>query len=758
MKTQDHEKRNDGNGGVHVCHKCGWPFPKAHPSSKHRKAHKRVCGTIEGYRLDNGVRDETRLDGDVVEPSSDDDVKSPSEKVAERTISRRASSGVSSKLSGSTISEDDVFTDAGTQISESSVTLRREESTGLIQRYYSMQNGNELDDTWTLDTSSADNLCTPDLLNGDKLQSIDSGEGESKKLEATAGSQEYISSETSKELDVVLERGKEVISSKGELDIITSYSETPEEVAHEVTILKGATDEVKGVSDEVLSSARASVEDNKVKGVSDEVLGSVRPSAEDNKEGFNNVDFSGKTKIGADENIYVAPVTDLLPLQQPDVDINMSRSDLVKDLNNDPSGEDGGISSEEKKPVKLVEKIFPEGVTMDAAHIQETTANKGFSVNADGSDDSENNLAVRNPMFAKPAIEAVPSQDLELNNTSGTTRYGVPDKILASADGMTGHSQGESLHISQCNGEIEGTTENARSEKSKGDNGTDAILISTSKLEVEAAEHSSQSSAVVNHCSNEEVTEKTSCTLEGDTEGDVVTKPHVTIPAVDNIVDLGSQSGSLDGNWGSFSVMSASSDAQPPTADTISSNQPRELVPEEILSTVPKPVVEDEPSQNQIPVKTEVQNEQMECVPEIQTSKEQQHANPALQTGLTPTVSDVANELDKGKKDKEIIEKVSNWDSGKQRTPLKALLGEATAKSRAESPIHDNQIPSPAPEPQTENVIVNADHPEMEAAEEETGKEWNSPARYPVNIKTEKRSKSRTYWAPFLCCSSVNAR
>ncbi|XP_074306805.1 uncharacterized protein LOC141642044 isoform X2 [Silene latifolia] len=69
---------NDGNGGVLVCHKCGWPFPNVHPSSKHRRAHKRVCGTIEGYRLDNGARDETRLDGDVVEPSSDDDVKSPS--------------------------------------------------------------------------------------------------------------------------------------------------------------------------------------------------------------------------------------------------------------------------------------------------------------------------------------------------------------------------------------------------------------------------------------------------------------------------------------------------------------------------------------------------------------------------------------------------------------------------------------------------------------------------------------------------------
>lgn len=37
--------------GVHVCRRCGWPFPKPHPSAKHRRAHKRVCGSIEGYKI-----------------------------------------------------------------------------------------------------------------------------------------------------------------------------------------------------------------------------------------------------------------------------------------------------------------------------------------------------------------------------------------------------------------------------------------------------------------------------------------------------------------------------------------------------------------------------------------------------------------------------------------------------------------------------------------------------------------------------------
>lgn len=63
----------ENNQGVHVCHKCGWPFPKLHPSSKHRRAHKRICGTIQGYKL-------THLnasDGEQDHPS-DEDCKTPS--------------------------------------------------------------------------------------------------------------------------------------------------------------------------------------------------------------------------------------------------------------------------------------------------------------------------------------------------------------------------------------------------------------------------------------------------------------------------------------------------------------------------------------------------------------------------------------------------------------------------------------------------------------------------------------------------------
>jgi hypothetical protein len=32
----------------HKCGKCGWSYPVQHPSSKARKAHNKICGTLEG--------------------------------------------------------------------------------------------------------------------------------------------------------------------------------------------------------------------------------------------------------------------------------------------------------------------------------------------------------------------------------------------------------------------------------------------------------------------------------------------------------------------------------------------------------------------------------------------------------------------------------------------------------------------------------------------------------------------------------------
>lgn len=58
---------------MHHCHKCGWPFPKPHPSAKRRRDHKRICGTVEGYKL----QDTSHTIVSDEDHSDDGDYKSP---------------------------------------------------------------------------------------------------------------------------------------------------------------------------------------------------------------------------------------------------------------------------------------------------------------------------------------------------------------------------------------------------------------------------------------------------------------------------------------------------------------------------------------------------------------------------------------------------------------------------------------------------------------------------------------------------------
>ncbi|KAK9671398.1 hypothetical protein RND81_12G027400 [Saponaria officinalis] len=928
METQDQKKPNiSGHGGVHICSKCGWPYPNAHPSSKNRRAHKKVCGTIDKYRLDNDAQEKTHVEDYDGELHSDDEFETPSDKGVKRTISRRSSSGVGSRSSRSNRSEDELFTDAVTEFNESPAG---EASGGAIQRFYSMQNELPRDDIERAEENPvADNLSTIEHLNDNQLQTVENVDGD--KVESGLASQDHISTKPSVESvvvtseidntvdqkieqssepyiepDMVSTTDEEIKSSKDESKIETSSIETLVEVA-DVGDLKGACDEPQGVSGEHLASVSASgliktsSLGNDVE--SDNGRFDVLESSEREKIGNGNEAVSlhegecmnsgngntskselfkeGDSKIGSDESVYDLLGSDVLPLEQlpeievEDVDhiriknsisespnatveivdyskgcsIEEGSSDIAFNENSEGErifSEDFGVSSledkqgesqkyvgeqktfgepdhisdvetsnadvilfknegvddlksgnseikkdggiEEKKPITSLQNNFLEGATIDAG---KTTSNEDSArsdvedareyitvMDTGGSEVVEDDLAVRNSEVIKPTLDDFTEQDSEnlhistgMGNDENNTLegaiqneneisdrvtpdrivdHGKLDRVLDSGDLTVGHSEGESLSTSQFVGEIESSEKKIRTEEFKADDyanstlKTHGQLNSTSKVEVD--EDADRSSATVDHCSDEKVADDTSRIVDGGRE----IKQPVTISAVDTIVDSGSMSDSLDGNWGSVSVMSTTSDAIP-TSDPIALHDPRSLEGEENPSMVPKHAMETQHSQNQVPIKPEIGIQQLECVSEI-------HPSP--------------NEPNRGKKDKEIIDKVSNWDSGKQNTPLKALLGEATARSRAESPIHHYQSSTSTSvlktdvisgtnnglSAKTENVILNSDHSEMDAAQEETGKEWNSPARYPVNIKTEKRRSKSTFWAPFLCCSSVNAR
>lgn len=154
---------------------------------------------------------------------------------------------------------------------------------------------------------------------------------------------------------------------------------------------------------------------------------------------------------------------------------------------------------------------------------------------------------------------------------------------------------------------------------------------------------------------------------------------------------------------------------------------------------------------------------------EIQTSQTQQQPKSAsTEAGWFPSLTNVVNESEGRKKNEEIIAKVNNWSTGKQHTPLKNLLVEANREMKPKPPSPKENSASvtqkdqPAakkgtPQPRNMNSILGVEAAGTEPPAKELGKEWNSPARYPMESKREKKKvKGKPYWAPFVCCSSVN--
>jgi len=158
---------------------------------------------------------------------------------------------------------------------------------------------------------------------------------------------------------------------------------------------------------------------------------------------------------------------------------------------------------------------------------------------------------------------------------------------------------------------------------------------------------------------------------------------------------------------------------------------------------------------------------------EIQTTGNPQQPKAAsVQAGWFPSITNVLNESQGRKKNEEIIAKVTNWSTGEQHpslrspqhTPLKSLLGEASMETKSKA-LNAKEIPvekdgfaakDNGALPKTVSSILAPQEPVGEPAMVEE-KAWSSPARYPADIKREKRKvRGRPYWAQFVCCSSVN--
>ncbi|XP_030467344.1 uncharacterized protein LOC115686261 [Syzygium oleosum] len=246
----------------------------------------------------------------------------------------------------------------------------------------------------------------------------------------------------------------------------------------------------------------------------------------------------------------------------------------------------------------------------------------------------------------------------------------------------------------------------------------------------------------------------------------------------DASVDSSSRADSLEGNWGSVSVLSTQSD--PPVAvepDVFPPKEPQSMTDAAKSNLKLKKIesggknsektdVFEPPSFMTLVEPTNNQN------PAISVQNNDQSKSASEQAGWFPSLPRTANDSQGRKKNEEIIAKVTNWSAGKQHSPLKSLLVEANRESK---------LKSASPKESSAPIVAKDDHAAKDndkniasvttvssilgsskaansgAAVKETDQEWNSPARYPTDIKREKRKvKGRPYWAQFVCCSSVN--
>ncbi|CAI9117525.1 OLC1v1018926C2 [Oldenlandia corymbosa var. corymbosa] len=256
---------------------------------------------------------------------------------------------------------------------------------------------------------------------------------------------------------------------------------------------------------------------------------------------------------------------------------------------------------------------------------------------------------------------------------------------------------------------------------------------------------------------------------------DKLTLVNSSVSAVDDPIVSSSRTESLEGNWGSVSVLSTQSDGTTVTdADALS-------------TAAQAPEKSADASSNQQTATDTYHNDKLDvyeppsflslvdsqsklnntvAAPETKTlPKTEPSSSEAAQAGWIPSLTNVTNESEGRKKNEELIAKVTNWSSGKQHSPLKNLLNEAQAETKLKTaPEKQLSLKAPADETASRNngagvttvsSIMGSETPVHDASKREMEKEWNSPARYPTEIKKEKK-KSKPYWVPFVCCSSVH--
>ncbi|XP_022956005.1 uncharacterized protein LOC111457832 isoform X3 [Cucurbita moschata] len=880
----EHRDQRQKSHGVHVCNKCGWHFPNPHPSAKRRRAHKRVCGTIEGFKL---VESEANT---LVTVSDDDgDHKTSSSKVLGGCYSDKGVDGTKTK---SKASEDEMFSDAVAEFSEevrpnksmgdaldpvstskmamedemsSSRTLKDREvlvvaeaainQSGSDQENKSNQEFVNLEtDCGTASSSSSTVAQTAIDRSGNEQEAkinqelVDletdfgtpssSSSTENQQVESSAVAETTVKQSGTEQdtkinqdfgnLETNFRTGNSVIPPIDHVNTTTtgdSYLNEPETIVpalqqewnidsvenmpdrrydekknEDVDLCKNLTETaastVKTDNDksEPLSELEETIEipreplqsvanydmsnhsEMPQSVVSDvKPIGLTRVLSDAQKElescSSNNLLETNKIKEEND-NVHLPSVSsDLNIVDHPEASVEDSKDHDHKEVEStncfvhdphescitlqaEPFDQTSEVASFDTKTVENRQKQESgvENVSVDTkaeeVPIQDVNAAQIKGMLGEN-EKYDKNLTISDA--TNFGIDSIPSEVLGIDSTPESTTNGRENKCIVVAEEIADESA-RTISLTESTDSRKFSVSLApetRESVKEDDHSNESVTGRSDSLQDGSVV---QLAGVGNRIASE----------TGKDDGmKVGVEPRLTSAILDASVDAISQTDSLEGNWGSVSVLSTLSDL-PAVVDGEVTQQARTEAEETILKKA-NAATEGQHSNRsdmfEAPSFMTLVEPNGGGIQQNSGTREQPNSA-SLQAGWFPSYTHVANDSPGKKKNEAIIAKVTNWSAGKPHTALKNLLDDAALENKQKSPTRVENLGSmihkdEKPDEKTVNAVTQAKSPASELRSREIANEWNSPARYPSDVRRERR-KGRPYWAQFVCCSSVH--
>ncbi|KAK4404128.1 hypothetical protein Sango_0781400, partial [Sesamum angolense] len=226
---------------------------------------------------------------------------------------------------------------------------------------------------------------------------------------------------------------------------------------------------------------------------------------------------------------------------------------------------------------------------------------------------------------------------------------------------------------------------------------------------------------------------------------DKLAKQEDAVSAVDLSGSSSSRCDSLEGNCGSISALSSQSnvavaETNSQSLDTLENNSHKHNTATEEAHPDKSDVFE--PPSFMTLVQSGGEGVQVSAASEIETVQNNQKLkSDALQAGWFPSLTNVVNESEGRKKNEEVIAKVTNWSPVKQHGPLKSLLNEVKSPNTKQVPSANEKDET---EPKDRGAVVTTVTSVTGPDTNKDMEEWNSPARYPIEVKKEKKKKGKS--------------